>query len=115
MQSTRLKLAFPMMLLSVNLAGCAAIVTRGVAGNCSALVPPSWKDGVPPVDLPVAAKLPNGDDDARPWQKGFVGQTGQLEKANDRTGDTMHIFSTCEQMQAEALKTATRKRFLGIF
>jgi len=63
----------------------------------------------------VGAKLPDGHDDARPWQEGFVGQTGQLEKANDRTGDTYHIVSTCEQMQEDALRAATRKRLLGIF
>ena len=90
-------------------------MTRGVAGNCAALVPPDWKNGVPPADLPTSAKLADGHDDARPWQAGFVEQTGQLEKANDRTGDAMHIFTTCEQMQADALKAATRKRLLGIF
>jgi hypothetical protein len=104
-----------MMLLIALPAGCAPIVTRGVAGNCSALIPLGWSKPVPPADLPVSAKLPDGHDDAKPWQNGFIEQTGQLEKANDRTLDSQHIFSTCEQMQALALKSATRKRFLGLF
>jgi hypothetical protein len=62
--------------------------------------------GVPPADLPESAKLANGDDDARPWQQGFVEQTGQLEIANTRYVDAVGIVSRCEARDAAAIKKA---------
>ena len=70
---------------------------------------------MPPADLPQSAKLPDGHDDARPWQSGFVQQTGQLEKANDRTTDTIAIVNECERQRRAAVEAAKRKRFLGLF
>lgn len=32
------------------------------------------------------------------WQAGFVGQAGQLEKANGRTGDAIAIVAGCEAL-----------------
>jgi hypothetical protein len=64
--------------------------------------------------MPESAKLPDGHDDARPWQSGFVEQTGQLETANDRYGAAIGIVSRCEARDAAALKK-TRPRVLGIF
>jgi hypothetical protein len=84
------------------------------------LLPPSWYDPaaqqgtVPPADLPEAAKLPDGHDDARPWQKGFVQQTGQLETANDRYGAAVGIIGRCEARDAAAVKRA-RPKVLGLF
>jgi hypothetical protein len=83
-------------------------------------LPPNWYDQatgrgtVSPVDLPESAKLPNGDDDARPWQKGFVGQTGQLETSNDRYGAAVGIVSRCEARDAAAAQKS-RPKILGIF
>lgn len=71
-----------------------------------------WKLGVAPVPIPVANALPDGHDDAKPWQEGFVGQTGQLEKANDRTRDTDYIYAECLNLHREALKRSDRG-FLG--
>jgi hypothetical protein len=68
---------------------------------------------VAPVDLPASAKLPNGDDDARPWQAGFVGQTGQLEVANGRYVDAVGIVSRCEVRDAAAVRKA-RPRLFGL-
>lgn len=67
------------------------------AGPCSALIPPSWSKGVPPAQLP-------GGETVGDWQIGFLEQTGQLEKANDRTADTIHIVTTCERFQEKATK-----------
>jgi len=70
--------------------------------------------GVAPVDMPQSAKLADGHDDARPWQTGFLGQTGQLEVANGRYVDAVGIVGRCEARDAAAVKKA-RPKILGIF
>jgi hypothetical protein len=65
--------------------------------------------------MPVSAKLADGHDDARPWQKGFVGQTGQLEIANGQKAAVDHIYRTCLTIHREELKKATRGFFGRIF
>jgi hypothetical protein len=77
-------------------------------------LPNSWLNGVPPADMPTGAKLPDGHDEARPWQSGFVEQTGQLEVANGRYADAVGIVSRCEVRDAAAVKKA-RPKLLGIF
>lgn len=75
---------------------------------CEELVPPSLLEETPPADLPESAKLTDGHDDARPWQRGFVEQTGQLEKANGRTGAVDHIYRVCLVQHRKALKRSNR-------
>lgn len=84
------------------------------ASSCSALLPSEWLAGVDPAALPVPGKLADGHDDARPWQLGFVQQTGQLEIANGRYADAIGIVQRCEARDAEAVKRA-RRRVLGLF
>lgn len=102
------------MLPIALLAGCAHTVIQANASPCSALLPTSWLNGVQTAALPDSAKLPDGHDDARPWQSGFVEQTGQLEVANDRYGAAMGIVGRCEVRDAAAVKKA-RPKFMGIF
>ena len=64
--------------------------------------------------LPGSMKLADGHDDARPWQSGFVGQTGQLQIANDRYTSAVGIVGRCEARDAAAVKKA-RPKVLGIF
>lgn len=106
--------AIAMMLLIVPCVACAATIISPAASPCSALLPTEWLNGVPPAELPVSAKLADGHDDARPWQQGFVEQTGQLEVANGRYGDAVGIVSRCEVRDASAVKKA-RPKFLGLF
>ena len=96
------------------LAGCASTVIRPSASPCSALLPDEWSAGVSPAPLPESAKLADGHDDARPWQSGFVEQTGQLEIANDRYTAATGIVSRCEARDAAAVVKA-RPKVLGIF
>ena len=65
-------------------------------------------EATPPADLPESAKLTDGHDDARPWQKGFVEQTGQLEKANERPPAIDHIYRTCLEEHRRQLKKSNR-------
>jgi len=64
--------------------------------------------------MPESAKLADGHDDARPWQAGFVAQTGALETANGRYVDAVGIVGRCEARDAKAVAKA-KPRFLGIF
>jgi len=82
-------------------------VTASAAG-CSALLPPDWKQGV------AGAPLPEGET-VGDWISFADAQTGRLDIANDRTKATISIVERCEARDAEAVKRATRRRFLGIF
>lgn len=55
---------------------------------CSLLIPAEWALGISPELIPA-------DDD---YASAYVGQTGQLAKANGRTTDVIGIFSRCEAM-----------------
>lgn len=101
------------LILSVMLAGglsacITAPVTVSSVADCSRLVPKGWKDGVPSAEPPTA-------DTAANWVAFGAAQTGQLDKANGRTTDTIGIVETCEAMKAEAAKAARRPwwRFWG--
>ena len=82
--------------------GGSPIVTASDAASCLDLVPPSWKQGVQPVDLPQG-------DEVGDWVAAFDGQTGKLDTANGRLTDSFHIIGTCEERKRAAVKRATRK------
>ena len=42
-------------------------------------------------------------------------QTGRLDVANDRTKDAIGIIERCEERERQAIKNATRRKFLGVF
>jgi hypothetical protein len=71
------------------------------------LLPAEWKEGVAGADLPDGNTV--GD-----WVAFGDAQTGKLDQANDRTKASIGIVERCEARDAEAVKRATRKKFLGI-
>lgn len=85
-------------------AGCQSIVQTPPA-DCSAFIPPQWREAVPGAALPQ-------DDTARDWQAFGVAQSGQLAKANGRLADSLHIFGECERRANDA---RPRQKILGIF
>jgi hypothetical protein len=109
MQSARLPRAIATTLLCVHLAGCAATVIRSGASSCLVLIPTEWVQGVAPADLPEASVLDDGHDDASPWQKGFVAQTGRLEISNDRFITAWGIIDRCEKRDQERDRRATKR------
>jgi hypothetical protein len=76
-------------------------------GNCSGYVPDAWREPVPGADLPEGNVV--GD-----WVAFADAQTGQLDKANGRMADTLHIVGECERRAAEAI-ARSRPKFLGVF
>lgn len=82
--------------------------------ECERLIPPSLLEGTPFAEAPVSAKLPDGHDDARPWQAGFIEQTGQKQIADAKAPAVDHIYRECLKLHRDRLARDTRK-FLGLF
>lgn len=64
--------------------------------------------GVPSAPLPQA-------DTAGNWLNFAQLQTGQLDRANARTSDSVHIVVQCEARDAATVKALTHRKFLGLF
>lgn len=76
---------------TLTLPGCARSIVSTPPAGCAKLIPAAWADGI------EGYPIPEGDttDD---WRKAFVGQSGQLSKANGRTADVINIFRECEKL-----------------
>lgn len=90
------------------LSGCAAPIVTATPNSCSSLLPSSWREGVAPPPLPEGNQV--GD-----WIAFGDSAIGKLDQANGRTVDAITIVEKCENRDAQAVKRATRGRFLGIF
>ena len=77
--------------------------------SCAALLPPEWKNGV------EAPEFSGNGNVIGDWVAYADAVTGKLDVANDRTVSAIGIIERCETRDAEAVKRATRRRFLGIF
>lgn len=89
---------------------CAIVVLPACAGGppivgtpnvCSALLPAEWREAVP------GAALPAGDQ-AGEWIAFADAQTGQLDKANDRTLASIGIIERCEARDRAVIERARR-------
>jgi hypothetical protein len=102
-------LVVALIVLAAGLCACAAApVIQRPASACSTLVPESWRQGVPSADLPVGSTA--GD-----WIAFGDAQTGQLDKANDRTTGSLEIVSKCEARDAEVVKALAPKPWWKLF
>jgi hypothetical protein len=110
--------SFATLAMLAGLTGCATFSGGAVVPDipqCERLIPPSLLEKTPPADMPVSAKLPDGHDDARPWQSGFIEQTGRLEVADGKAPAVDHIYRTCLDMHREQLKRDTGGFFRRLF
>lgn len=94
------------------LGGCVSSNVIPNAAHCGSLIPPSMLKPTTPVDLPEPKQHADGHQDAEPWMVGFLGQTGQLDKANDRADGINYIYSQCERLNGEAI-SKSRHGFFG--
>lgn len=93
------------------LSGCATFGSAPVYGEipeCERLIPPSLKEAVPGVAIPES-------EDAEAWMQAFVGQTGQLDKANERPAAIDHIYKNCLELHRRALERSKRGFFGRLF
>lgn len=96
-------LALASTALAAGLSACASQPAISLpAANCAGLVPDAWRQGVPSADLPA-------DNSGGGWIGFADAQTGQLDKANGRTIDSIGIVEKCEARSAEVVKALTRK------
>lgn len=102
-------------LLALALGGCVSTVVANDVPPCERLIPASLLEKTPAAELPVSAKLPDGHDDARPWQAGFIEQTGQLEIASAKAPAVDHIYRECLALHRERLKKDTGGFFGRLF
>ncbi len=101
---------FATVALFVLLSGCATFGSAPVYGDipqCERLIPASLKTDVPGVPIPES-------EEAEPWMQAFLGQSGQLDKANERGPSIDHIYKTCLILHREALNKSKRG-FFGRF
>lgn len=111
----RFLIAAPIMLI---LCGCSTFGSAPVYGEipeCERLIPPSLVKPVEGVDVPVPESWPDGHQKAEPWMLGYLGQTGQLDKANENAPAVNHIYSECLAMHRDALKKVRRGFFGRLF
>lgn len=99
MNRAKLLIAAPMLLMASSCATFGSAPVYGEFPECELLIPPTLKAPVESVAIPDS-------EEAEPWQQAFVGQTGQLDKANDRTAAVDYIYRGCLQMHRNALKKA---------
>ena len=72
--------------------------------SCSTLVPSAWRTPVPGAPLTEGTTVAD-------WIAFADTQTGQLDKANGRTVDTLDIISRCEARDRAAV---VKPKFLGV-
>lgn len=88
----------PMLVLS-GCVGAPPIVATPSA--CASLLPDEWR--VPVAGAPLPLEGTAGD-----WIAFGDAQTGQLDKANDRTTSSITIVERCEQLNRDAIASAKR-------
>lgn len=97
------------------LSGCATYSLSNDVPQCERLIPGSLLKPVDGVEIPAPVNWPDGHEQAEPWMLGYLGQTGQLDKANDNAPAVDHIYRTCLELHREALKRAQRGFFGRLF
>lgn len=101
--------AIPILTFSAMLAGCmTSPPVYGDVPECERLIPASLKADVPGVAIPES-------EEAEPWMQAFIGQTGQLDKANERPDAIDHIYRECLALHRNALNKAKRGFFGRLF
>lgn len=99
--------AAPLTAIALAVSGCvSAGPILAEAGNCSSFIPEAWREPVQGAELPEGNTV--GD-----WIAFADREAAQLDKANGRLGDTLHIIGECEKRAAAAVKRS-RPRFLGV-
>lgn len=108
LKSARLKaLPWRCLVLSIPLAATLSACAPPIAAipaACASLLPDTWRTPVPGAPLPEGSTVAD-------WISFADQQTGQLDKANDRTLAAIGIVERCEARDREAVKRAKRRLF----
>lgn len=91
------------MLLAATLSACAPPIAA-IPAACASLLPDTWRVPVPGAPLPEGSSVAD-------WISFADQQTGQLDKANDRTLAAIGVIERCEARDAAAVKRVRRRWF----
>lgn len=93
----------PLIPLAATLSACAPPIAA-IPAACASLLPDIWRQPVPGAPLPEGSSVAD-------WVSFADQQTGQLDKANERTLAAIGIVERCEARDREAVKRAKRRLF----
>lgn len=97
---TRLRLSLSMLQAAPGCVGAPPV--SAIPSACASRLPSEWRVGI------TGAPLPEGSSVAD-WISFADQQTGQLDKANDRTLSSIGIVERCEARDVAAVKQAKRR------
>jgi len=100
-----IKRCLPLLMPLLAAACVAAPPIASTPLACTSLIPDLWRTPVPGTPLPEGSTVAD-------WTSFADKQTGQLDKANDRTLSTIGIIESCEARDREAVNRSKRKRLL---
>lgn len=103
---------------ALSLSACATFGSAPVYGDvpdCQRLIPASLVKPTEGVDIPRPEMWPDGHQKAEPWMLGYLGQTGALDKANEKPAAVDYIYRTCLELHRDALAKAKRGFFGRLF
>lgn len=92
-----------LMPLAATLSACAPPIAS-IPAACASLLPDTWRTPVPGAPLPEGSTVAD-------WISFGDQQTGQLDKANDRTLAAIGIVERCEARDRAAVQKAKRRLF----
>ncbi len=93
---------YVILILTLCQAGCvSAPPIVALRTSCAELLPSEWRSPVPGAPLPAGETVAD-------WISFADAQTGQLDKANDRTTSAIGIVERCEARDLEAVAKARK-------
>ena len=120
-----IKRNFLLFILSISMLSLTGCVTNSVLADpvdCTQLIPETWEEGVghsnqPRFDEVPEEEIPPGFAPLQWFQSALnfgLAEAGQVDKADERLRDAMHIQRTCTENNRKAVQRA-KPKFLGIF
>ncbi|QDP54398.1 MAG: hypothetical protein Unbinned4120contig1000_50 [Prokaryotic dsDNA virus sp.] len=111
-----------LLLLTACLPGCVTNSVLADPVDCTELIPDTWEEGVghanqPDFDEVPQEEIPPGFAPLQWFQSALnfgLAEAGQVDKADERLRDAMHIQRTCTENNRRAVERA-KPKFLGIF
>lgn len=91
----------PLIVLAALLSACAPPIAA-IPAACASLLPDAWRQPVPGAPLPEGSSVAD-------WVSFADQQTGQLDKANERTLAAIGIVERCEARDRAAVQAARRR------
>lgn len=104
------------------LSGCMTTTILADDVDCTRYIPSDWEEGVDHTPAPKFDPVPQEEipDGFAPlqwlqsWTNFGLGEANQVDDANGRLEDSLHIIRECQENNRRAIERA-KPKFLGIF